>query len=680
MVRRLLFLSTAFFIFPGCMVRAAEQPQQAETSLTSEEEMLSRNPEQITVSAARRPVRRDEIGTAMTIITEQQILKQQRRSLPDLLAREPGLNLVRTGGAGGTTSIFMRGTNANEVKVRLDGMDINDGSSASGMFDAAQFMTDGIGRIEVLRGPQSGLYGADAMAGVIDITTARGEGRFKPFVRLEGGSYGTFNQVIGLRGSKGRFHYNVTLNHYRMDGFRSIPHYIDRYYGATRAQRHTGNRNDNRGTNIRLGYDVTRNFDLGLTTRLIQSNYHTYSLYDLQSENEGGGHVRERNNTNEAIVRGTAHLVSFDGFFDQVIGLGYMAIRNRWNQTGLYATGPIYYRSDRLKIDWHGTFNFKKYGTVLIGAEHFHDTFDTSHTAGSAYDTGYHTQASMDTTAGYAQYEGNWNKVLYGAANVRYDSNSRYGHYVTWRVAPSVHIPHTGTIIKASAGSGFHGPTLYQLFFNQTGSSYSQKGNPDLRAERLIGYDAGVEQKLLHDKLHFGATWYDNKVKNLIQSTLSIDNSSGYSYYQYSYGNVSRARMYGVEAFAEWKPIKTLDFNLTYTWTHARDLTNHLPLQRRPQHKLNFNTSWNPLKDLTLSGNILYVSGWRDLPVIGSEVCSTCGKGHGYFTVDLAASYKINRFVTVFARADNLLNRQYEEPIGYLQPGRAGYGGVTLSY
>ncbi|WP_075631898.1 TonB-dependent receptor plug domain-containing protein [Novacetimonas hansenii] len=640
-------------------------------------------PELISVSAARRPTAVDDIGTSMTIITEKQIQIQQRRSLTDILTRQPGLNVVQTGGPGGASSIFMRGNNANEVKVRLDGMDINDGSSASGAFDAGQFVTDGMGRIEILRGPQSGLYGADAMAGVIDITTAQGEGRFRPFVRVEGGGYGTFNQTFGARGSKGRFHYNVELSHYRMDGFNNIPAYIERYYGADRQQRHEGNRNDNRGANIRLGYDITHNFDLGLTARLIQNNNHSYSLYDLQSENAYGDRgVREQNSQNEAIVRGTAHLVSFHGMFDQVLGLGYMTNRNRWTEAGTSDGSPInpdpdYYRSSRLKVDWHGTFNLKKYGQFLIGAEHFHDTFNTSHTAASMWDSGYNTSASMDTTAGYGQYQGNWNHILYGAANIRYDANSRYGNHVTWRVAPAIHVPGTGTIIKASAGSGFHGPSLYQLFANQVGAGYSEKGNPNLKAEQLIGYDAGVEQKLLHDHLNFGATWYDNRVRNLIQSSVSVDSSYNYTY---SYANVAKARMYGVEAFLNWKALNTLEFNLSYTWTHARDATDGAELQRRPQHKFNFNTTWTPIRDLTFSGNILYTSAWRDVPVIGGATCSVCARGHGYFTIDVAANYKVNRYVSVYARADNLLNRQFEDPIGYLQPGRAGYGGFMLNY
>ncbi|WP_395371075.1 TonB-dependent receptor plug domain-containing protein [Komagataeibacter diospyri] len=695
--RNLLIASTTLVTMGACVARAddlsrRDTPQKQPANQYAVQNRKSKAvvsldntglPELISVSAARRSTKVDDIGTSMTIITEKQIQTQQRRSLTDILARQPGLNVVQTGGPGGTSSIFMRGNNANEVKVRLDGMDINDGSSSTGMFDAGAFVTDGMGRIEILRGPQSGLYGADAMAGVIDITTAQGQGRFRPFVRIEGGGYGTFNQTFGARGSRGRFHYNVEFSHYRMDGFHNIPSYIERYYGADRQQRHEGNRNDNRGVNIRLGYDVTHNFDLGLTARLIQDNNHSYSVYDLQSENlYGDKGVREQTTQNEAIVRGTAHLVSFHGLFDQVLGLGYMTNRNRWTETGTAYGSPIspdpdYYRSSRMKVDWHGTFNLRQYGQLLIGAEHFHDTFNTSHTASSMWDSGYDTSASMDTTAGYGQYQGNWHHILYGAANIRYDANSRYGNHVTWRVAPAIHVPGTGTIIKASAGSGFHGPSLYQLFASQVGAGYSEKGNPDLKAEQLVGYDAGVEQKLLHDRLNFGATWYDSRVRNLIQSSLSIDSAYDYNY---SYANVAKARMYGVEAFVNWKALRGLEFNLSYTWTHARDEADHNELLQRPQHKFNFNTTWTPIRDLTFSGNILYTSGWRGLPVIGSETCSTCAKGHGYFTIDVAANYQINRYVSVYARADNLLDHQFEDPIGYLQPGRAGYGGFMLNY
>lgn len=175
--------------------------------------------ELITVSAARTPTRTDDIGTALTIVTEEQMLTQQRRTLPDILARQPGLNVVRSGGFGATTSILMRGNNANEVKVRLDGMDVNDGSSASGMFDAGQFVTDGLGRIEILRGPQSGLYGADAMAGVIDMTTAQGQGRFKPFVRIEGGLTAPSIRLSARAGARGA---STTMSNSLITGWKGF--------------------------------------------------------------------------------------------------------------------------------------------------------------------------------------------------------------------------------------------------------------------------------------------------------------------------------------------------------------------------------------------------------------------------------------------------------------------------
>lgn len=521
-------------------------------------------PEVMTVSALRRPIRADDVGSSVTVVTEEQIATQQRRTLPDILARQPGLNVVRSGGFGGTTSIFMRGANANDVKVRIDGMDINDGSSASNAFDAGQFVTDGIGSIEILRGPQSGLYGADAMAGVIDINTKQGQGRFKPFVRIEGGSYGTFNQAFGASGSSGRFHYNVVLSHYRTDGFHEIPRYIERYNGANRAQRRAGDRNDNRSANVKLGYDVTHNFDLGLTARLIQANYHTFTAYDqVYTPYNGDQLIRDQNTQNEAVVRGTAHLSSFGGRFDQVLGLGYMTNRRRYMQDGLYADGapamtdPDYYRSTRLKVDWHGTVDLRKFGTVLVGAEHFHDSINVSTNDPTEP---VHTTAGMDTTAGYGQYEGNWNHILYGAANVRYDANSRYGNHVTWRVAPAIHVPNTGTIIKASAGSGFHAPSLYQLFVNQRGAGWAEEGNANLKAETMIGYDVGVEQKLLHDKLRFGATWYDNKVRNLIQSSAYVMPAAGSAWgdYIYSFGNVGHAGCMG------WKHFWT-----GRRWTHS---------------------------------------------------------------------------------------------------------------
>lgn len=635
--------------------------------------------ELITVSAARHPVKVDEIGTTVSIITEKEIQTQQRRTLSDVLATEPGMNVVRAGGPGATTSIFMRGTASNEVKVRMDGMDINDPSNYTGAFDAAQFLTDGIGRIEVLRGPQSGLYGADAMAGVIDITSVKGEGRFKPIVRIEGGSFATFNQTIGATGAAfgNRFHYSVFLSHTRVGGVPNVPKSL-RGDGKV-----PDSRNDNRSANIRLGYDVTHNFDLGLTAHLTQSKYlypsTAYGVTDTAPYYYVyvPANYRDQNNLNEAVVRGTAHLSSFNGKFDQIIGLGYTTYRNRYLSGAEYST-PNLYSGGRVKIDWHGTTDLGAFGKVLVGAEHFHDMLTQNNSGGATA-----VSKSIDTNAGYGQYEGNYAHILYGAANIRYDSNSRYGNHVTWRAAPALHIPGTGTILKASGGSGFNGPSLERLFVSYPSPYGSFLGNPDLRGERLLGYDAGIEQKLAHDTVSFGATWYENHINNMIETGCAGGPGGCYNT---TLINVSKGRSHGVESFLRWAPRKDLDFNLNYTWTDTRN-TKYTSAQsasvpRIPHHKFSFITRWEIIRNLTFSSTMLYVSGWRDLDRFGMipDCKSTCVKGHGYFTINIAADYKINRFVTVYARADNLLNRQYENPVGYLQPGRAAYAGFTLGY
>ncbi|GAJ30153.1 TonB-dependent receptor plug domain-containing protein [Acidomonas methanolica] len=637
----------------------------------------SESVERITVSATRRPTPVDDIGTSVTVITAQEIQQLQRRTLPDLLENAPGMNVVRTGGPGGATSIFMRGLPSNAVKVRLDGMEVNDPSAYSGAFDAGQYLTDGIGRVEILRGPQSGLYGADALAGVIDITSVKGKGRFKPFLRLEGGQFGTFNQTLGATGAQGAFHYAVFLSHSRVVDVPNVPK-------ALRGGRDVpGSRNDNRSANIRLGYDVTRQFDLGLTAHLTQSKYlypsTAYGYTDAPPYYTVyvPSNYRDQTDMNLAVVRGTAHLASFDGRFEQILGVGYVVYRNR-SLSGVAGSTPTLYSGGRFKVDWHGTTRLGRFGSLLVGAEHIRDMLTQNDGGGAVA-----VDKAMQTEAGYGQYQGNWRHILYGAANIRFDSNSRYGQYVTWRVAPAIHIPQTGTVLKASGGSGFRGPSLEQLFVSYPSAYGNFLSNPNLRAERLNGYDAGVEQALLGGKLRMGATWYENFVRNIIETGCA---GGPGGCYDTSLFNVSQAETHGVESFVKWTPRKGLDFALDYTWTVARN-TKYTSAQsaevpRIPHDKISFVTRWDVTPRLNVASTLLWVSHWRDLDRFGviRNCRSTCVRAPGYFTINLAASYKINRMLSVYARADNLLNRQYQNPVGYLQPGRAGYGGFTLTY
>src|SRR5262245_19074973 len=155
----------------------------------------------IVVSPTGIPTPAGQVGSSVSVVTAADIERDQRRTVPDVLQTIPGLNVVQVGGPGGQTSVFMRGTNSNHVKVLIDGIDVSDPSNPQRTFDFGHLQTWDIERIEVLRGPQSGLYGADAIGGVIYITTKKGEGPPKARAMVEGGSFETFNQAAGVSGS-----------------------------------------------------------------------------------------------------------------------------------------------------------------------------------------------------------------------------------------------------------------------------------------------------------------------------------------------------------------------------------------------------------------------------------------------------------------------------------------------
>jgi outer membrane receptor protein involved in Fe transport len=170
-------------------------------------------PDTIVVTATRIPTPEDQVASSITVVTADDIAARQLQTLPDVLKEVPGLNLVQTGGPGGQTSVFMRGTNSNHTKVLVDGIDVSDPSNPGGAFDFGQFLTQDIQKVEILRGPQSGLYGSDAIGGVINIITKSGQGPAQFNASAEAGSFDTFNQAAGVSGSAGAFHYAANLDH-----------------------------------------------------------------------------------------------------------------------------------------------------------------------------------------------------------------------------------------------------------------------------------------------------------------------------------------------------------------------------------------------------------------------------------------------------------------------------------
>jgi vitamin B12 transporter len=287
--------------------------------------------------------------------------------------------------------------------------------------------------------------------------------------------------------------------------------------------------------------------------------------------------------------------------------------------------------------------------------------------------TFFTTDAERRSDAGWLQLQSQITKQFSLVSNVRYDDFDTFGGHTTWRIAPVYVIPDTDTKLKATYGTGFKAPSMFDLFVSFPGQFVA---NPNLRPEESKGWDVGFEQPVAGDRFRFGATFYRNDVTNLINTGLT---SSGV----FTEVNIGAATMYGVESFAAWKVTNNLNLRADYTNTTAKDDSTGEELARRPKNKASITATWLATDRLTLSSTVLYVGSWADLdrsgvlfPCSGGQPCLTAAP---YTTVNLAANYAASDNVSYFMRIDNLFNKQYENPIGFERPGFGIYGGIRLT-
>ena len=600
--------------------------------------------QQVVVTATRVPTPVSEVASSITVVTAEEIDARQLRTFANVLKEIPGLNVVQTGGPGGVTSVFMRGTNSNHTKVLVDGIDISDPSNSTGAFDFGQLLTQDIERVEVLRGPQSGLYGSDAIGGVINVITKSGAGALKFTGALEGGSFDTFNQAGTVSGSADAFHYSASVSHYHAGSVPVTP--LDLLQPG---EARNNDYDDNLTFSTKLGLDVTQNFDLGLVARYGDIHLHTtgenysfdppYLGYPAPEQTTAA--------TTEYFTRLTGHLVSFEGALEQTLGFAYTHDRT---STVEPQTPAALNTGERRKVDWQGNIKAAATETVVLGAEYERDEIDQP------------INANVHIASGYAELQSQLGEHWFSAVNVRYDDNSRFGSKVTYRFAPAWVIAETDTKLKASVGTGFKAPTLSELYQDFPPSFFA---NPNLKPETDTGFDAGFEQGFAHDAVRFGVTYYYIRIRDLITTDTTGT----------TYANVGRATTDGIESFLSYQPFTRLTLRADYTYTEATDEVTHLELLRRPKHKADFDASWQATDAWQASLDVLWVGSWvdgnRDFSVPRLDA-------PGYTTVNLATSFDLTPHLALFGRIENLFDRHYQNPVGFLQPSIGAFAGVKV--
>ena len=585
-----------------------------------------------------------QIASSITAITAKDMETFQQRTVPDVLSTVPGLNVVQSGGPGGQTSVFIRGTNSNQTKVLIDGIDASDPSNVNGAFDFAHLLTAGVAQVEVLRGPQSGLYGADAIGGVVSIITNKGDGPARTTASIESGSFGTFNQSIGLSGSQDNFNYAFTVAHLHAGDVPVTPLQL-----LPPGQQAIGNNYDNMTYSTKTGVDINEFWSVNSVLRYTEATL----LFTGDNNNfpSSPNAAQSDHTVHQFFTREEAVWSLLDGRIKNYFGVNYT---NYWNSDMAPGDlGATITTGNRIKYDWRAVTQIATGNNLIVGLEQ--ETFQLDTPALSA---------ESGNKAGFVELQSEFAKRFFLVANVREDDNDQFGDHMTYRVAPAVILPFTDTKLKASYGTGFKAPTLNQLF--QSFPDFGFMANPNLKPEESKGYDAGFEQPLFNDRVRFGSTYFHNNITDLIDFNSTFTQNI----------NIDQATTEGTESFVAASLTDRFRMRADYTFTRAVDADTGMQLLRRPKEKWSVTATWNPLTPLNLSATVLHVSSFIDVSRDGTV---SGLQAPGYTIVNLTSDYAINDQLKIFGRIDNLFNVHYQNPTGFLAPGLGVFGGVRFA-
>lgn len=622
-------------------------------------DLTTLEPVVITATKIETPLR--EVASSVTVITRQEIENKQTNSVEEVLRSVPGLDVVRQGGLGQQTSIFLRGGNSTHTLVLVDGIEINDPSNPGRSFDFASLATDNIERIEIVRGPGSTLYGSDALGGVINIITRKGSGKPRVSLTAEGGSFATHQEKLSVSGGNDLLNYSMVASFLESDGISAAA----ARYGNSEKDGY-----DRTTVATRLGLTPTDNFDIDFILRYVDS--------EADLDTFAGPYGDDPNNTfdSEALyLRAQARLMLLNDIWEQKLGFS-LTDYDRENRDETDASHPgdsslTTYDSRLYKIDWQHNLYLHPTNTLTVGVEYEKEQAQGS----SEYvyaDPSWNTndafeKKSAETNGYYIQDQIKLWQDFITTLGVRVDDHQTFGSRLTYRITSSYLFRPTGTRIKGTYGTAFKAPTLAQLFENST----YVLGNPDLTPEKSRGWDIGLEQSLWEDRITLGATYFENHFEDLINTFFSLDS------FKYEYENVDEAQTKGIEVTASVRPIEDLTLSASYTYTDTENRATGAQLLRRPHHKYNFNANYRFLNAGNINLDVLYVGEREDLDLYDWSKTTSLG---AYTVVNLAVSYEINKHLRLHGRVENLFDEDYEEVNGFGTPGIAGYAGATLTF
>ena len=407
---------------------------------------------EIVVVADRAPEALDQVGQSVTVLTLPQIRADQELTVADILDRTPGVSFARNGGVGETTSLYIRGAETDQTATIIDGVKLNDPSSTGGGFNFGDLLVSDIARIEVLRGPQSTLYGSQAIGGVVNIVTADPTRPLQGDAQVEGGTYDTFYAKGGIGGKDGPWTWRVAADAYSTTGVSAF----DKRLGGVEPDGYR-----NQGITGRLGYQVTPDVSLDLRGIYVQarSKFDGFSTPDFTF-----GDDNETGTTRESIAYAGLNFGLLDDRLQNRVAAQYtLTQRDDSDPAEAPITKTFDGRGANARVEYQGTYLIVPGWQGVFGAESEREAITTS---SPAFDTPGTppTKADDTITSGYGQLQAEPIKGLTLTGGVRYDDHSTFGGHVVGQGSAAWSLNQGDTILRASWGQGFKAPSLYELF------------------------------------------------------------------------------------------------------------------------------------------------------------------------------------------------------------------------
>ena len=623
--------------------------------------------DEVVVSANRMDDSAAHIGSAATRIDNEELVRNQFVDIKRALPLAPGVSVVESGARGAGTEVSVRGNRPDHTLVVVDGAKANSAifNNATPFLSSASALN--LEDAEVVRGPQSMLFGSDAIAGVVSLQTKRGEGTPKTTLFFEAGSYQTFREGILSAGSIGKLDYSL---HYAHDD--------------TANNRVNNDLSENSGS-LRLDYRANDRVTFGLSMRTQSGVY------------EEPGSIRKTDYYNNLLVENVTSASTLlsaylewkaTDIWTQKLTLGWYEERYKQYIPGtsqnLETSFPIYIgdmtqdgfptgyigmapsvgdlymaHSANYSADWKNTIRLTDKNRLIAGVDMLVQTgHDNSFADSSNSSVGFYTEDEWEVVH---------NLTLTGG--LRLQHHDIWGDVLTYRFTGAYLVEATHTKIRSSYGTGFKSPSFFWLYST---SSFAM-GNSNLEPETSESWDVGIDQYLFGDRVNLGITYFQSEINNLIDLA-QIDSTT------WQYLNRNHASTSGLEFSATAKLTEAWQARLAYTYSDATEskASGDVRPYYRPRHTFAAETSYTFFKKLTLGVGVQFVADrvGSDFST-GSEVSV---KVEDYTVARVFVRYQVNDHFAVTARVENALGEKYVTRIGFPALGTGAYGGIEITF